>query len=135
MRVHLCLLQSQGASPPPPVATWCSNGHHPPQGELGHLGHMGQIANVQIVKGVLLSLWKSWQILGNHKIIIFNRFYQWPAGRVFQYWVRTGRVGVSKYTIGYFRVSFLLLGNSRYFGYVGYSWVYLGLPIYTKVFV
>ena len=33
----------------------------------------------------------------------------------------SGRVGVSKYTIGYFRVSFFLSGIS---GYVGYFWVY-----------
>ena len=60
---------------------------------------------------------------------------QCPAGRLFQYQVRSGRVfdkipgsrsgsgrvGVSKNTIGYFRVSFLLSGIS---GYVGYFWVY-----------
>ena len=33
----------------------------------------------------------------------------------------SGRVGVLKYTIGYFRVSFLLSGIS------GYSWVFLGI--------
>ena len=33
----------------------------------------------------------------------------------------SGRVGVLKYTIGYFRVSFLLLGIS------GYSWVFPGI--------
>ena len=42
----------------------------------------------------------------------------------------SGRVGVSKNTIGYFRVSFLLSGIS---GYVGYFRVFLGLPIYTRV--
>ena len=41
-----------------------------------------------------------------------------------------GRVGVSKNTIGYFRVSFLLSGIS---GYVGYFQVFLGLPIYTNI--
>ena len=58
----------------------------------------------------------------------------------------SGRVGVLKYTIGYFRVSFLLSGISGYFGYfrvfpgisgisgyVGYFWVFLGLHIYTRV--
>ena len=64
---------------------------------------------------------------------------QCPAGRVFQYRVGSGRVldkipgigsgsgrvGVSKYTIGYFRVSLLFSGI---FGYVGYFRVYLGLP-------
>ena len=57
------------------------------------------------------------------------------AGRVFQYRVGSGRVlekipgsgsgsgrvGVLKYTIGYFRVSFLLSGIS------GYSWVFPGI--------
>ena len=38
-----------------------------------------------------------------------------------------GRVGVSKIAIGHFRVSFLLSGIS------GYFWVFLGLPIYTRV--
>ena len=53
--------------------------------------------------------------------------WQCPAGRVFQYRVGSGigqkpgsgscsgRVGVSKFTIGYFRVSFLLSGISSYF--------------------
>ena len=45
----------------------------------------------------------------------------------------SGWVGVSKNMIGYFRVSFLFLGISGYFGYVGYFWVFLGLPIYTRV--
>ena len=85
---------------------------------------------------------------------------QCPAGRVFQYRVGSGRVldkipgsgsgsgrvGVSKYTIEFFRVSLLFSGISRYLfffrvfpgisgisGYVGYFWVFLGLPIYTRV--
>ena len=41
----------------------------------------------------------------------------------------SGRLGVSKYTIGYFRVSFLLSGIS---GYVGYFRAFLGLPIYAR---
>ena len=48
----------------------------------------------------------------------------------------SGRVGVSKNTIGYFRVSFFLRvfpGISGISGYVGYFWVFLGLPIYTRV--
>ena len=70
---------------------------------------------------------------------------QCPAGRVFQYRVGSGRVldkipgigsgsgrvGVSKYTIGYFRVSLLLSGIFGYFGYFrvisgifGYFWVF-----------
>ena len=57
--------------------------------------------------------------------------HQCPTGRVFQYRVGSGRVlekipgsgsgsgrvGVLKYTIGYFRVPFLLPGNSGYYGY------------------
>ena len=34
---------------------------------------------------------------------------------------------MSKYTIGYFRVSFLLSGISGYVGYVGYFRVFLGM--------
>ena len=63
---------------------------------------------------------------------------QCPAGRVFQYRVGSGRVsekipgsgsgsgrvGVSKFTIGYFRVSFLLSGIS---GYLFYSRVFPGI--------
>ena len=66
---------------------------------------------------------------------------QCPAGRVFQYRVGlgrvldkipgsgsgSGRVGVSKNMIGYFRVSFFSFGYFRVFrvfGYVGYFWVY-----------
>ena len=71
--------------------------------------------------------------------------HQCPAGRVFQYRVGSGRVldkipgsgsgsgrvGVLKNTIGYFRVSFFLSGISGYVGYFrvfsgifGYFWVY-----------
>ena len=46
----------------------------------------------------------------------------------------SGRVGVSKNTIGYFRVSFLLSGISGYFGYFRVCRVFPGLPIYTRVF-
>ena len=46
----------------------------------------------------------------------------------------SGRVGVSKYMIGYIRVSFLLSGISGYFGYFRVCWVFPGLPIYTRVF-
>ena len=69
-------------------------------------------------------------------IIVFiagGTHVQCPAGRVFQYRVGSGRVldkipgsgsgsgrvGVSKYTIGYFRVSFFLSGISGYVGYFG----------------
>ena len=74
---------------------------------------------------------------------------QCPVGRVFQYRVGSGgvldkipgsgsgsgRVGVSKNTIGYFRVSFLHSSISGCFGYFpvfpgmsgifGYFWVYI----------
>ena len=66
-------------------------------------------------------------------------YVQCPTGRVFQYRVGSGRVlekipgsgsgsgrvGVLKNTIGYFRVSFLLSGNS---GYSGYFRVIPGIP-------
>ena len=76
--------------------------------------------------------------------IIRALYGQCPAGRVFQYQVGSGRVlnkipgsgsgssrvGVSKDTIGYFRVSFLL---SSIFGYFEYFRVFLGFPIFTRV--
>ena len=79
--------------------------------------------------------------LGN---LTTKRPNQCPAGRVFQYrvgWGRvldkilgsgsgSGRVVVSKNTVGYFRVSFLLSGISRY---VGYFRAFLELFIYTRV--
>ena len=45
----------------------------------------------------------------------------------------SGRVGVLKYTIGYFWVPFLISGISGYFGYFRVCRVFLGLPIYTRV--
>ena len=63
-------------------------------------------------------------------------FFNIGSGRVTGYWTKyqvAGRVGVSKYTIGYFRVPFLLSGISGYLGYVGYFQVFLGLPIYTRI--
>ena len=74
---------------------------------------------------------------------------QCPAGRVFQYRVGSvrvldktpgsgsglGRVGVLKYTIGYFRVSFLLSGILGISGYVGYFRVFLGFPGYFLTFI
>ena len=41
----------------------------------------------------------------------------------------SGRVGVLKYTTGFFRVSFLLSGIS------GYSWVFPGTSGYFRVFL
>ena len=61
-------------------------------------------------------------------------FFNIGSGRVFDKipgsGSGSGRVGVSKNRIGYFRVSFFLSGIS---GYVGYFWLFLGLPIYTRV--
>ena len=75
-------------------------------------------------------------------------YSQCPAGRVFQYRVGSGRVvdkipgsgsgsgrvGVSKNTIGYFRVSFLLSGISGYFGYFRVFRVFLGIFGYFWVY-
>ena len=67
-------------------------------------------------------------------------FFNFGSGRVLDKILGSrsgsGRVGVSKYTIGYFRVSFLLLGISGYLGiswYVRYFRVFLGLPILTFI--
>ena len=61
-------------------------------------------------------------------------FFNIGSGRVLDKIPGSGsgssRVGVSKNTIGYFRVSFLLSGIS---GYVGYFRVFLGLPIYILI--
>ena len=73
---------------------------------------------------------------------------QCPAGRVFQYWVGSGRVldkipgsgwgsgrvGVSKNTIGYFRVSFFLSGISGYFGYFRVCRVFSGISGFTHIY-
>ena len=77
---------------------------------------------------------------------LISRYTQCPAGRVFQHRVGSGRVldkipgigsgsgrvGVSKYTIGYFRVSLLLSGI---FGYFGYFRVISGIFGYFRVFL
>ena len=76
---------------------------------------------------------------------IFKCVYQCPCptGRVFQCRVGSGRVlekipgsgsgsgrvGVLKYTIGYFRVSVSLSGIS------GYSWVFSGISRYFPIFL
>ena len=76
-----------------------------------------------------------------------NVWEQCPAGRVFQYRVGSGRVldkipssgsgssrvGVSKYTIGYFRISFLLSGMSGIFGYFQVCRVFTGISVYILV--
>ena len=80
-----------------------------------------------------------------HGYMLHKAPKQCPAGRVFQYRVGSGRVldkipgsgsgsgrvGVFKYTIGYFRVSFLLSGISGYFrvcrvfsGVSGFFWLF-----------
>ena len=72
---------------------------------------------------------------------------QCPAGRVFQHRVGSarvldkipgsgsgsGQVGVSKNTIGYFRVSFFLSGISGYFGYFRVCWVFSGISGFTHI--
>ena len=45
-----------------------------------------------------------------------------------------GRVGVSKNTIGYFRVSFLLSGISGYFGYFRVCRVFSGISGFTHIY-
>ena len=46
----------------------------------------------------------------------------------------SGRVGVSKNTIGYFRVSFLLSGISGYFGYFRVCRVFSGISGFTHIY-
>ena len=46
----------------------------------------------------------------------------------------SGRVGVSKNTIGYFRVSFLLSGIFGYFGYYRVCQVLLGISGFTHIY-
>ena len=84
-------------------------------------------------------------------LLLIRSCNQCPAGRVFQYRVGSGRVldkipgigsgsgrvGVSKYAIGYFRVSVLLSGIFGYFGYFGYFRVFrvsTGINGYQRVF-
>ena len=88
--------------------------------------------NWQYRRGTLVEKWK-WEK--------WTYYWQCPAGRVFQYQVGagrvfdkipgsrwgSGRVGVSKNTIGYFRVSFLLSGISGYFGYFRVCRVFPGM--------
>ena len=65
-------------------------------------------------------------------------FFNIGSGRVFDKipgsGLGSGRVGVSKYTIGYFRVSFLLLGISGYFGYFRVCRVFSGISGFTHVY-
>ena len=70
---------------------------------------------------------------------------QCPVGRVFQYRVGSGgvldkipgsgsgsgRVRVSEYMIGYFRVSFLVSGITGYFGYFR---VFPGISGFTHIY-
>ena len=45
----------------------------------------------------------------------------------------SGRVGVSKNTIGYFQVSFLLSGIFGYVGYYGVCQVFLGISGFSHI--
>ena len=81
--------------------------------------------------------------------LILISYCQCPAGRVFQYRVGSGRVldkipgsgsgsgrvGVSKNTIGYFRVSFFLSGISGYFGYFRVCRVFSGISGFTHIYL
>ena len=60
-----------------------------------------------------------------HRVGFFNNGSGWVLDKIPGSGSGSGRVGVSKYTIGYVQVSFFLSGISGYFGYVGYFWVYL----------
>ena len=46
----------------------------------------------------------------------------------------SGRVGVSKYTIGYFRVSFLLLGIFGYFRYFQICLIFSGISGFAHIY-
>ena len=84
----------------------------------------------------------------NHVFPVFASGAQCPAGRVFQYRVGSGRVldkipgsrsgsgrvGVSKNTIGYFRVSVLLSGIFGYFGYYRVCRVFSGFSGFTHIY-
>ena len=76
-------------------------------------------------------------------------YQQCPAGRVFRYrsgsgrvldkipgnGSGSGRVGVSKNTIRYLRVSFFLPGISGYFGYFQVCRVFLGISGFTHTYL
>ena len=86
------------------------------------------------------------QSCGGGCILLYDN--QCPAGRVFQYRVGSGRVldkipgsgsgsgrvGVLKNTIGYFRVSFFLSGISGYFGYFRVCRVFSGISGFTHIY-
>ena len=79
---------------------------------------------------------------------MMSTHWQCPAGRVFQYQVGSGRVldkipgsgsgsgrvGVSKKLIVYFRVSFLLSGISGFFGYFRVCRVFSGISEFTYIY-
>ena len=81
-------------------------------------------------------------------LLLHKCLSQCPAERVFQYRVGSGRVldkipgsgsgsgrvGVSKNTIGYFRVSFFLSGISGYFGYFRVCRVFSGISGFTHIY-
>ena len=88
-----------------------------------------------------LQIWRNTNsITGNIIIISAQRvgFFNIVSGRVLDkipgIGSSSGRVGVSKYTIGYFRVSFLLSGISGYFGYFRVSWVFSGISGFTHIY-
>ena len=94
----------------------------------------------------LITMWDQNQIETPASLMFTQK--QCPAGRVFQYRVGSGRgldkipgigsgsgrVGVSKNTIRYFRVSFLLSGISGYFGYFRVCRVFSGISGFTHIY-
>ena len=98
---------------------------------------------LEAAKPVQKNLMKSGQVLkslGREYTASVQRvgFFNIGSGRVLDKILGSGsgsgRVGVSKNTIGYFRYLFFFRVFSGKSGYVGYFRVFLGLPIYTRVF-
>ena len=110
------------------------------------------VADFRLIRGKTITTKKRGTFRYNdyHHIIILidNCREHCPAGRVLQYWVGSGRVldkipgsgsgsgrvGVSKNMIGYFRVSFFLSGISGYFGYFRVCRVFSGISGFTHIY-
>ena len=71
-----------------------------------------------------------WVAGSAQRVGFFNIGSGWVVDKIPGSGLGSGKVGVSKNTIGYFQVSFLLSGIS---GISRYFWVFLCLPIYTRV--
>ena len=110
------------------------------------------VADFRLIRGKTITTKKRGTFRYNdyHHIIILidNCREHCPAGRVLQYWVGSGRVldkipgsgsgsgrvRVSKNTIGYFQVSFFLSGISGYVGYFRVCRVFLGISGFTHTY-